>query len=157
MELFTREDGIKYLDEYFETIKSSADIRDLEYLIDEFVDSVERRAVINSSMRFFLKLIEIRPNLKIYFDTPQEPDELLKLKAKGNYQGAIILHRDIAPVNVTPEQVINHYPRLKLCDGYIPTVVTMNYTVRPDDRDDGFMVIFEPLSESELDYLQNQQ
>ena len=153
MELLTRDDGVRYLDSLFETIKRDYDIRDLEYMIGEVVDAAESRVITNQSMKFFLRLIEVRPNIKICFDTPQKADELLRLKAKGAYQGVIILQRDINSTNATPEQVIRRYPRLKLCDGYIPTVETMNYTASPDDRDDGFMVIFEPLNESELDYL----
>ena len=153
MELLTRDDGVRYLDSLFETIKRDYDIRDLEYMIGEVVDAAERRAITNQSIEFFLRLIEVRPNIKICFDTPQKADELLRLKAKGAYQGVIILQRDINPTNATQEQVIRRYPRLNLCDGYIPTVETMNYTVSSDEKDDGFMVIFEPLNESELDYL----
>ena len=153
MELLTRDDGVRYLDSLFETIKRDYDIRDLEYMIGEVVDAAERRAITNQSIEFFIRLIEVRPNIKICFDTPQKADELLRLKAKGKYQGVIILQRDVNPTNATPEQVIRCYPRLNLCDGYIPTVETMNYTVSSDEKDDGFMVIFEPLNESELDYV----
>ena len=132
MELLTRDDGVRYLDSLFETIKRDYDIRDLEYMIGEVVDAAERRVITNQSMKFFLRLIEVRPNIKICFDTPQKADELLRLKAKGAYQGVIILQRDINSTNATPEQVIRRYPRLKLCDGYIPTVETMNYTASPD-------------------------
>ena len=90
MELLTRDDGVRYLDSLFETIKRDYDIRDLEYMIGEVVDAAERRVITNQSMKFFLRLIEVRPNIKICFDTPQKADELLRLKAKGAYQGVII-------------------------------------------------------------------
>ena len=42
MELLTRDDGVRYLDSLFETIKRDYDIRDLEYMIGEVVDAAER-------------------------------------------------------------------------------------------------------------------